>query len=146
MKLKALLSLIVLFIGIQFTNAQISFNTGDASLEAELNLLNDNAKKDLTSFKSQIVSDFGLTKEKVQDLLDKSMEPAEIILSGRIADITGNSVDDVVKSYEANKDKGWGQVAKDLGIKPGSAEFHALKGKSNKGKGNGNPGKGKGKK
>lgn len=146
MKLNALLSLIVLFVGIQFTNAQISFNTGDASLEAELNLLNDNAKKDLTSFKSQIVSDFGLTKEKVQDLLDKSMEPAEIILSGRIADITGNSVDDVVKSYEANKDKGWGQVAKDLGIKPGSAEFHALKGKSNKGKGNGNPGKGKGKK
>lgn len=146
MKLNALLSLIVLFVGIQFTNAQITFNTGDASLEAELNLLNDNAKKDLTSFKSQIVSDFGLTKEKVQDLLDKSMEPAEIILSGRIADITGNSVDDVVKSYEANKDKGWGQVAKDLGIKPGSAEFHALKGKSNKGKGNGNPGKGKGKK
>jgi len=148
MKLNALLALIVLFVGIQFTNAQISFNTGDASLEAELNLLNDNAKKDLTSFKSQIVSDFGLTKEKVQDLLDKSLEPAEIILSGRIADITGNSVDDVVKSYEANKDKGWGQIAKDLGIKPGSPEFHALKGKSNKGKGkgNGNPGKGKGKK
>lgn len=130
--------------------SQILFKTGDASLEAELNVLNDEAKKDLSSFKSKIVSDCGLTKEKVENLLDKSLEPAEIILSGRIADITGNSVEDVVKSYESNKDKGWGQVAKDLGIKPGSAEFHALKGKSNKGKGkekgNGNPGKGKGKK
>lgn len=138
----------LLALGFLFTTSlsfsQISFKTGDASLEAELNVLNDEAKKDLSSFKSKIVSDFGLTKEKVENLLDKSLEPAEIILSGRIADITGNSVEDVVKSYESNKDKGWGQVAKDLGIKPGSAEFHALKGKSNKGKGN--PGKGKGKK
>ena len=137
----------LLALGFVFTTSlsfsQISFKMGDASLEAELNVLNDEAKKDLSSFKSKIVSDFGLTKEKVENLLDKSLEPAEIILSGRIADITGNSVEDVVKSYESNKDKGWGQVAKDLGIKPGSAEFHALKGKSNKGKGNSGKGKGK---
>lgn len=148
MNFKYFLLAIGFVLNASFSFSQISFNTGDASLEAELNVLNDEAKKDLSTFKSQIVSDFGLTKQKVQDLLDKSLEPAEIILSGRIADITGNTVDNVVKSYEANKDKGWGQVAKDLGIKPGSPEFHALKGKSNKGKGkgNGNPGKGKGKK
>lgn len=148
MKLNSLLTLFILFIGVQFSNAQLSFNTGDASLEAELNLLNDEAKKDLSSFKNQIVADFGVTKQTVQDLLDKALEPAEIILSGRIADIAGKSMEDVVSSYEKNKDKGWGQVAKDMGIKPGSPEFHALKGKSNNGKGkaNGNPGKGKGKK
>lgn len=146
MNLRHLLSIFILFIGVQFTQAQLSFKTGDASLEAELNLLNDEAKKDLSSFKEQIVADFGVTKQTVQDLLDKALEPAEIILSGRIADIAGKSMEDVVSSYEKNKDKGWGQVAKDMGIKPGSPEFHALKGKSNKGKGNGNPGKGKGKK
>lgn len=148
MKLNSLLALFIIFVGVQFANAQLSFNTGDASLEAELNLLNDEAKKDLSSFKNQIVADFGVTKQTVQDLLDKALEPAEIILSGRIADIAGKSMEDVVSSYEKNKDKGWGQVAKDMGIKPGSPEFHALKGKSNKGKGkgNGNPGKGKGKK
>lgn len=148
MKLKSLLAVLLFFVSVQFTQAQLSFKTGDASLEAELNLLNDEAKKDLTSFKDKIVSDFGVTKQTVQDLLDKALEPAEIILSGRIADITGKSMNDVVSSYEKNKDKGWGQVAKDMGIKPGSPEFHALKGKSNngKGKGNGNPGKGNGKK
>lgn len=129
--------------------AQLSFNTGDATLEAELNLLNDDAKKDLSTFKSNMATTLDVTKEKIQSLLDKAMEPAEIILSGRIADISGNSLDDVVKSYEANKDKGWGYIAKEMGIKPGSPEFHALKGKSkggNKG-GNGNSGnKGKGKK
>lgn len=148
MKLKSLLSLAILFIGIQVSQAQLSFKTGDASLEAELNLLNDEAKKDLSSFKDKIVADFGGTKQAVQDLLDKALEPAEIILSGRIADVTGKSMNEVVNSYEKNKDKGWGQVAKDMGIKPGSPEFHALKGKSNKGKGNGNgnSGNSKGKK
>lgn len=148
MKLNSLLAVLILFLGIQFSNAQISFKTGDASLEAELNVLNDEAKKDLSTFKQQIVTDFGVTKQTVENLLEKALEPAEIILSGRIADIAGKSMEDVVSSYEKNKDKGWGQVAKDLGIKPGSPEFHALKGKSNKGKGkgNGNPGKGKGKK
>lgn len=146
MKIKTLLALTVLFLGMQYSQAQLSFKTGDASLEAELNLLNDEAKKDLSSFKEQIVADFGVTKQTVQDLLDKALEPAEIILSGRIADVTGKSMNDVVTSYEKNKEKGWGQVAKDMGIKPGSPEFHALKGKSKNGKGNGNSGKSKGKK
>ena len=30
-------------------------------------------------------------------------------------------------TYGAKKGQGWGAIAKDLGIKPGSAEFHALK-------------------
>jgi hypothetical protein len=33
----------------------------------------------------------------------------------------------VVKEYEVNKDKGWGLMAKNLGINPGSEAFHSLK-------------------
>ena len=33
----------------------------------------------------------------------------------------------VLSVYRGNKKKGWGAIAKKLGIKPGSAEFHALK-------------------
>jgi len=33
----------------------------------------------------------------------------------------------VVKEYDVNKDKGWGVMAKNLGIKPGSDAFHSLK-------------------
>jgi hypothetical protein len=29
--------------------------------------------------------------------------------------------------YKQSKGKGWGVIAKELGIKPGSPEFHALK-------------------
>ena len=33
----------------------------------------------------------------------------------------------VLQTYQAHKGKGWGVIAKELGIKPGSREFHALK-------------------
>jgi hypothetical protein len=32
-----------------------------------------------------------------------------------------------VPTYQASKGKGWGVIAKELGIKPGSPAFHALK-------------------
>jgi hypothetical protein len=42
--------------------------------------------------------------------------------------------ENVVETYSKNKGKGWGVIAKDMGIKPGSPEFHAMK-KSMKSKG-----------
>ena len=36
-------------------------------------------------------------------------------------------MDIVLKEYKANKGRGWGVIAKKLGIKPGSKEFHELK-------------------
>jgi hypothetical protein len=38
------------------------------------------------------------------------------------------NIDDVIVLYKDKK--GWGEVANDLGIKPGSREFFRLKGKS----------------
>jgi hypothetical protein len=40
---------------------------------------------------------------------------------------TQKPAEQVVRVYKANRGKGWGVIAKSLGIKPGSAEFHALK-------------------
>jgi hypothetical protein len=34
---------------------------------------------------------------------------------------------DVVQRYERNPGQGWGNLARQMGIKPGSREFHALK-------------------
>jgi hypothetical protein len=33
----------------------------------------------------------------------------------------------ILQTYNTNRGRGWGVIAKELGIKPGSAEFHALK-------------------
>jgi hypothetical protein len=131
---------------------QINFNTGDSKLEAELNIANTEAEKDLPTFKNNLNLEFGISIPIIEDLLN-IMKPAEALLSARISVIINKPITVVMESYAANKDKGWGQIAKELGIKPGSAEFHALKGKKggngNGGNGNGNGngnGKGKGKK
>lgn len=139
--MKTLLILLTVFAS-SISFGQFEFKTGDSGLDTELNLINTEAKNDLGAFKANITLDYGIIGEKVDELLEIMM-PGEVELLGRIKDLLGISVDTVVDSYQANKDKGWGAIAKDLGIKPGSAEFHALKGKSKGGKGNsGNNGNG----
>ena len=137
--MKLFLSLLFVSISLGLLG-QISFRTGDASLEFELNGINTEAKSDLSSFKKTLTSDFAVSSPKVDQLL-KIMEPAEAYLALKISDISNKPIETVVESYEKNKDKGWGAIAKELGIKPGSAEFHALKGKK---KPNGNSGNGNG--
>ena len=76
------------------------------------------------------------------------MEPAEIYFALELSKLSSRSIDQVVEIYEVNKDKGWGFIAKELGIKPGSPEFHSLKEQTkNKGaKGKSKSKKGKSKK
>ena len=45
----------------------------------------------------------------------------------RMGEMSGYSTDYALNKYKANQGKGWGNVAKSMGIKPGSSEFHALK-------------------
>lgn len=137
--------------------AQIAFKSGNAELDADLNNINVNAKLDLGKFKADLSLNYDVSGPKIDALFSLNMEPAEVYMALEIGAITGKPTDEVVNVYKAKKDKGWGVIAKELGIKPGSAEFHALKnktkGKTGKGKkdksektnGNGK-GKGKGKK
>jgi len=41
--------------------------------------------------------------------------------------MSGKPIDYVTEQYKESKGRGWGALAKSLGIKPGSPEFHALK-------------------
>ena len=145
--------LAVMIIALSFgVSAQISFKTGDAGFDAELTVTNKEAKEDINAFKQSLKDTYNATTSKIDEML-KIMEPAEALLSYKIADVANQPIDNVVNSYRKNSDKGWGAIAKEMGIKPGSPEFHALKGKAKKSKGSGNgngggngKGKGKGKK
>ena len=128
---------ILLIVASSFVHGQINFRTGDPSLEAELNIVNNDAKRDLRTFKSNISVQYGIPVPRVEGMLN-IMKPAEVLLAIRISSISKKPLDVVVQNYKTNKDKGWGYIAKQMGIKPGSPEFHALKGKSKKG-GNAKP-------
>jgi hypothetical protein len=45
----------------------------------------------------------------------------------RLGEMSNRPSEYVIEKYKSGKGKGWGALAKSLGIKPGSIEFHALK-------------------
>lgn len=135
---------IVLFVTVNLWS-QISFKTGDIELETDLNQINAKAKLDFGIFKTDIGAQYDIDGKKIDYMsVDLSMEPAEIYLALEISRITNRNIDDVLNVYQIHKDKGWGYIAKKMGIKPGSDEFHKLK-NTTKNKSNNAEGKGKGK-
>lgn len=113
------------------------YNSGDTELDANLSLVNTEGKKDLPAFKLDLTKRFSVPMPKVEACFKVGMQPADAFMAFQIANITKRPIEDVITVYKTSKSKGWGAMAKELGIKPGSAEFHALKGKAkDKAKGN----------
>jgi hypothetical protein len=113
--------------------------------------VNEQAKSDIKNFNIKLSAQFGVPVPKVDEILRAVAAPADAFMVLQLGKMTNKQPDAVVKTYQANRDKGWGVIAKELGIKPGSPEFHALKrgdfaftGKPGDGDDQG-PGKGKGK-
>jgi hypothetical protein len=128
------------------SNAQVQYNTGDAELDSDLSSINADARLDFGAFKSNLTISYNIAEKKIDHLsVSVGMEPAEIYFALELSKLSGRSIDQVVEIYKVYKDKGWGFIAKELGIKPGSSEFHNLKentkNKSTKGKSKNNKGK-----
>lgn len=129
---KQSLTLIFIILFCNILSAQIDFgfnpNTGDAELDLTLGNLNIEAKADLDGFKVDLSVTYDVPVAKIDYLIITiSMQPAEVFLLLEIVTIADSNIDDAVPVYQNNKDKGWGFIAKQLGIKPGSAEFKELK-------------------
>jgi hypothetical protein len=121
-------------------SAQISFNTGNAHLDADLNIINTQARTNLSSFRSDMTLSYNVSEKKLDYMsVNLGMVPGEIYLAFEISRIARVSLDELLTVYSKHKSNGWGVIAKQLGIKPGSAEFHQLKNRArtNKGKGQG---------
>lgn len=112
--------------------------SGDSELDKQLTTISTNAKADWTKFKDDVSKAYNTTVAKIDKLIGLGMTGGDIIMAHEVALISKKPIDDVVSSYKKNKSKGWGVIAKEMGIKPGSDEFHKLKGncknKAEKGK------------
>lgn len=107
----------------------ISFGLGDPVLEANLNSIGASAKVDLPGFTAEVSLQWGIPAAQVQSALSQGLAAAEVYLAAGLASISGKPLAFVVDTYKKNKARGWGALAKELGIKPGSREFKALKDK-----------------
>lgn len=103
-------------------------NTGDKDLDLVLSNLNVEAGVHVDAFVSELSISYALPKAQIEDLVYTMRMPfGDVFISVWLAASMKKPLSVVVKEYEANRDKGWGGMAKNLGIKPGSEVFHSLK-------------------
>lgn len=116
-------------------------------LEGFLQELDVKASADLGAFKADLSITFGVSKPKIDGLFELMTNPGDVYMTLRIGEVAEQPIEQVVAEHKKNKGQGWGVIAKNLGIEPGSAEFHALKegrlSSHSGGKPSGKPGKGK---
>lgn len=96
-------------------------------LEVFLSNINVQARADLPGFSAKISTQFGVPVTQVQAVVRTVREPADAFMIFQLGQMSGRPPERVMEVYAPGKGKGWGVIAKELGIKPGSAEFHALK-------------------
>ena len=123
-------------IGAQAQVVGYNFRTGDVWMDSQLGYVNDFARRDRNYFVDDLVESFGAPRYLVNDLLDKRhWEPGDVYYACSLAYAAHRPCGDVAREYEQNRGQGWGVMAQRMGIKPGSAEFHAMKGQMGKSKG-----------
>ena len=98
-----------------------------SGLEGFLANVNIQAQADLPGFSARLSTQFGTPVPKVQAVIKSVQQPADAFMILQLGQMSGKQPERVLAVYAPNKNKGWGAIAKELGIKPGSAEFHALK-------------------
>jgi hypothetical protein len=85
------------------------------------------AEADPSGFRARLAARFKIGDVQVKAVLSNVNKPADAYMVLRLGEMSRRPTEYVIAEYRSNKGKGWGALAKSLGIKPGSREFHALK-------------------
>ncbi len=88
---------------------------------------NIKAEADPSGFRASLAARFKIGNAQIEIVLNNVEKPADAYMVLRLGEMSKQPTENVIKKYKSGKGKGWGALAKSLGIKPGSKEFHALK-------------------
>jgi hypothetical protein len=88
---------------------------------------NIKAEADPSGFRARLGARFKIGNVEIDAVVGNVEKLADAYMVFRLGEMSKHSTDYVLEKYKAGKGKGWGNLAKTLGIKPGSREFHALK-------------------
>lgn len=108
----------------------ISFSMMTPALAGEfewLDNLNIRAEADSSGFSMELATRFKIGSTDVKAVIGNVDRPSDAYMVLRLGELSHKPIQQVLHVYSANKNRGWGVMAKQLGIKPGSREFHALK-------------------
>ena len=85
------------------------------------------ADADRSGFNLSLASRFYIGDLEINAVLGQVERGSEAYMIFRLAELSHHPYTHVLDIYQNNKQHGWGKMAKELGIKPGSKEFHQLK-------------------
>ena len=122
MKVKTIRSLILIMLTIFFSATIVVAGSFDWTRD-----LNVKADADPSGFRAQLSTRFKIGDAQVRVVLGNVDRPADAYMVFRLGEMSSMSTDYILSKYRSDKSKGWGALAKSLGIKPGSRAFHALK-------------------
>jgi hypothetical protein len=102
--------------------------SGDVWVDTQLADINRYGSQYRDPFIDEMVRYHGAPRDLVTDLLvNRRWAPGDVYYACTIAQVIGRPCRYVVDEWNTHHAQGWGVVARRLGIKPGSAEFHRLK-------------------
>jgi len=98
-----------------------------ADLDGFLREVNMQAQADMKNFRVKLSSQFEVPLSQVDSIVMHVAAPADAFMVLQLGQMANKPPEAVLQTYQRSRGKGWGALAKELGIKPGSPEFHALK-------------------
>ena len=102
--------------------------SGDVWVDSQLDDVNRYGSRYREPFVNEMVRYYGAPRDLVTELLgQRNWAPGDVYYACSIAQVIGRPCRHVVQEWDRDHGQGWGEVAKRLGIKPGSPEFHRLK-------------------
>jgi hypothetical protein len=114
--------------GVDEVTVGYSPRTGDAFIDARLGDVNVFGRGDTDGFIDEIVVSFGAPRYLVRELIeDRRWAPGDVYYACALAYQLKKPCGYVSDIYQKDHAQGWGVIAKRLGIKPGSPEFHTMK-------------------
>ncbi len=102
--------------------------SGDVWVDTWLGDMNRYGNRYRDPFVDELVRYHAAPRDLVIELLTRRRwAPGDVYFACALANLSGHPCRHVVDLWERDHSQGWGAMARRLGIKPGSAEFHRLK-------------------
>jgi len=109
--------------------AIVLFSAGlaHADINAYISSLNVSATADIGGFRTRLGLHYNTPGPTLDLVFGSVASPGEAAVILWLGQRSNTPVATVLQTYQKQKGQGWGAIAQSLGIKPGSADFHALK-------------------
>ncbi len=125
---RTMTAVLMLVLALSAAGAQIvMFGLNDTALEKDLHRINLITKFNMAEFSSKVAKTWGTSEQNVLLGFRYGLNAYEVYLVIALSRISGRQPMTVISMYRQDKNKGWGVLAKNLGIKPGSKQFKRLK-------------------